>query len=85
MVANPARCRKFIEDFEQEGYPPYLLDKLHAPVGLDLGAETPEEIAISILAEITKVRRGATGLSLREKVKQEGPIPLETYEIKATQ
>ncbi len=40
------------------------LDRLHAPIGLDLGASTPEETAISILAEVLAVRAGATGASL---------------------
>lgn len=43
------------------------LERLFAPVGLDLGAETPEEIALSIVAEIQKVRRGKSGGSLRER------------------
>ena len=46
---------------------PEQLQKLHAPVGLDLGAETPEEIALSIVAEIQKLRRAKTGQSLRER------------------
>ena len=42
------------------------LAKLHAPIGLDLGAETPAEIALSIVAEIQKTARGKSGASLRE-------------------
>jgi xanthine dehydrogenase accessory factor len=42
------------------------LSKLYAPIGLDVGAETPEEIALSIVAEIQRVKRGKTGVSLRE-------------------
>ena len=41
------------------------LDQLHAPTGLDLGAESPETIALSILAEIQKVRTSSTALPLR--------------------
>ena len=43
------------------------LSRLHAPIGLDLGASTPEETAISILAEVLAVRSAATAESLRER------------------
>jgi xanthine dehydrogenase accessory factor len=36
------------------------LDEVHAPIGLEINAQTPEEITISILAELTKVRRSGT-------------------------
>lgn len=45
---------------------PQQLAKLHAPIGLDIGAETPAEIALAIVAEIQKSRRGKSGASLRE-------------------
>lgn len=43
------------------------LERLFAPVGLDLGAETPEEIALSIVAEVQAIKRGKSGGSLRER------------------
>jgi xanthine/CO dehydrogenase XdhC/CoxF family maturation factor len=47
------------------------LDPLHAPIGLDIGANTPAEIALAIVAEIVAVRRGVSGGSLTGR---EGPI-----------
>jgi xanthine dehydrogenase accessory factor len=41
------------------------LDRVHAPMGLELEAETPEEIAVSVLAEILMLRNGGTGRSMK--------------------
>ncbi len=41
------------------------LARVYAPIGLELNAETPKEIALSILAQITMLRRGGTGQSMR--------------------
>ncbi len=47
------------------------LARLHAPIGLDVGARTPEETAISVAAEIVAARWGGTGTQLRQV---DGPI-----------
>jgi xanthine dehydrogenase accessory factor len=45
---------------EEAGVPRARLERVHAPVGLSIGADTPEEIAISVVAEMIAVRRGGT-------------------------
>jgi len=53
--AKVARIRKLLLS---EGMPPECLDRVHAPIGLEIGAVTPAEIAISILAQLIAIRRG---------------------------
>jgi xanthine dehydrogenase accessory factor len=52
--------RDRMERLHAEGVPDAALDRLHAPIGLDLGARTPEETAISICAEIIAARADLT-------------------------
>jgi len=55
---------------EQEGYRPEEMERVFAPMGLDIGALSPEEIAISIVAELIAVRRNAQ-TSAHKKVRLE--------------
>jgi xanthine dehydrogenase accessory factor len=57
LVASPKRARALVETLRGRGVPLEALERLKAPAGLDLGAVTPEEIAVSILAEIVRARR----------------------------
>ncbi|HEX2205756.1 MAG TPA: XdhC family protein, partial [Longimicrobium sp.] len=66
MVGSRRRVRAALEQLVREGIAPERLAAVHAPIGLDIGAETPEEIAVAIAAEIVRVRRGGTGRPLRE-------------------
>ncbi|NEB73081.1 XdhC/CoxF family protein, partial [Streptomyces fulvissimus] len=49
----------------EAGVPEAALARLRSPIGLDLGAHSPEETALSIAAEIVALRRGGTGVPLR--------------------
>jgi xanthine dehydrogenase accessory factor len=63
MIGSKRKVLSVYEALEREGIPIEKLARVHAPVGLEIGALTPEEIAISITAELIAVRRNATGLS----------------------
>ena len=59
LIGSRAKVARIFDALEAEGMPSECLDRVHAPIGLDIGAVTPAEIAISILAELIAVRRGA--------------------------
>jgi xanthine dehydrogenase accessory factor len=66
--------RKFIEIskvLEGEGVSAEKLERVHSPIGLDIGALTPEEIAVSIVAEMIAVRRNAGAAMAYSKRKTE--------------
>ncbi|GBF75187.1 hypothetical protein PA598K_03573 [Paenibacillus sp. 598K] len=66
LLGSRSRARRIVADVqEDEGFRAEWLAKLHAPVGLDLGGETPEEICLSILAELTAHRHRRDGGPLR--------------------
>jgi xanthine dehydrogenase accessory factor len=61
MIGSRRRTTTIREHLRREGVAAELLHRVHAPIGLDIGAQTPEEIALAILAEIVLVRRGGEG------------------------
>lgn len=66
LVGSKGRVKSIFQTLADEGVPREKLERVHAPIGLDIGAQSPGEIATSIIAEIVKVRNkpGATGKSL---------------------
>lgn len=67
MIGSRRRVRATFEALVRDGVDPERLAQVHAPIGLDIGAETPEEIALAIAAELVAVRRGGSGGRLSEK------------------
>ncbi len=57
MIASRRRVALVFNHMLKEGFTEQQLERVYSPVGLDIGAQTPEEIAVSILAEIIKIRR----------------------------
>jgi xanthine dehydrogenase accessory factor len=66
MVGSRRRTRAALEQLAREGLDPARIAAVRAPVGLDVHAQTPEEIAVAIAAEMVLLRRGGTGRPLRE-------------------
>jgi xanthine dehydrogenase accessory factor len=66
MIGSRRRVRATYVQLLDEGVGRELIDRIHAPVGLDIGAETPEEIAIAVAAELVRLHRGGSGRSLKD-------------------
>jgi xanthine dehydrogenase accessory factor len=57
MIGSRRKTISIIRELEKEGIPRAAFERLHAPMGLEIGAITPEEIAVSVVAEMIAVRR----------------------------
>jgi xanthine dehydrogenase accessory factor len=64
MIGSPNKVKHIFNDLLKEGFTRAQLAQVHAPIGLDLGAETPDEIALSIAAEMVMLRKKANGAPL---------------------
>jgi xanthine dehydrogenase accessory factor len=67
MIGSKRRVRAAFEQLAAEGVPPVWLARVHAPLGLDIGAETPAEIAVAVAAEIVLAARGGSARPLSER------------------
>ncbi len=74
---------RMIGDLEKEGYPvtPEQRERIYGPVGLDIGAESAEEIALSIVAEIKAVLENKKGNSLKYKTEKIHSATTDTHTI----
>ena len=67
LIGSRAKVARIYAALLQEGLPVECLERVHAPIGFEIGAVTPAEIAVSILAELIAVRRGAETARLSMK------------------
>ncbi|MBT8398772.1 MAG: XdhC family protein [Gemmatimonadetes bacterium] len=66
MIGSRRRVRATFDALLEEGFPREVLAQVRAPIGLDIGAETPAEIAVSVVAEMVREWRGGSGSPMRE-------------------
>lgn len=65
MIGSPGKIKNIFRDLLKDGFSRERLAEVHTPIGLDLGAETPGEIALSIAAEMLMIRKHGSGAPLK--------------------
>jgi len=66
VIGSKRRWMTTVKALREKGVSDELINNVHSPIGLELNAETPEEIAVSIMAEILMVKDKGTGMSMKE-------------------
>ena len=77
LIASRKRAGTVVENLRERRVPQDRISRVKAPAGLEIGAVTPEEIAISILAEIVQARRAAKPIQQEENPLPVGSTPLQ--------
>src|SRR5205823_14746455 len=67
MIGSRRKVRQVFDELKARGVSEHLLARVHAPIGLDIGADSPQEIAVSVLAQILAVLRARPGGHLHFK------------------
>ncbi len=65
MIGSRRKVLRVFDELRKEGVSPRRLKEIYAPIGLDIGADSPAEIAVSVIAEILKVQRKRKGDHMR--------------------
>jgi xanthine dehydrogenase accessory factor len=71
LIGSVTKFEKIIKRLERDGVPRERLERVHSPIGLDLGGSSPGEIAVSIVAELLAVRYQRTGKPMKFTERQE--------------
>lgn len=78
LIASRKRARLVMDYLRHEDFAEQELERVMAPSGLDLGARTPEEIALCVMSEIVMVRREGSGMRMRDKINLEAEKKLKS-------
>lgn len=65
VIGSRGKLGRFRRRFESKGIPAEFITRVRGPIGVDVGAETPEEIAVAVAAELVAVRRRGADVSVR--------------------
>jgi xanthine dehydrogenase accessory factor len=71
LMGPRVRCERMLKDLSDKGIVPgsSFMAQFHSPMGLDIGSETSQEVALSILAELQAVKRSRSGGLLRDSLR----------------
>ena len=72
MIGSQRKTIAIYKELEKEGIAPEKLARVYAPVGIDIGAITPEEIAVAIVAELIAIRRHSPNRAPAHEKRQGG-------------
>lgn len=72
MMGSRRKVTGIYQELQKEGFQPESFARVHAPIGLDIGADNPEEIAISIVAELVACRRRCEAALASRRLRPEG-------------
>jgi len=75
LIASRKRSRLVMDYLRDKNFAEGDIKRVMAPCGLDIGARTPAEIALSVISEIVLVRRQASGMRMRDTLNREVPSP----------
>lgn len=67
VIGSRKRWATTVKQLQEQGLPQEKLTRVHSPMGIGIGAETPEEIAVSIMAEVLMIRGGGSGKQMKER------------------
>jgi xanthine dehydrogenase accessory factor len=84
LLGSRRKTKLLYEALEREGFNPTVFERVFAPVGLEIGSETPEEIAVSIAAELVAVRKNLDVHPLKDSLRYLKPAHHRDTEVTET-